>query len=50
MGLPFYFQVQLSSDELKMMMDEVTISRHRDDIPETVSLRTFLLIMEYSSW
>ncbi len=49
-----YLQVLLSSDDLKMMMDEVTIGRGNssssDGSPPTVNLRTFLLIMEHSAW
>jgi hypothetical protein len=48
-NLAFLLQVALSSDDLKMMMDEVTVE-DSDDTPATVNLRTFLLIMEYSSW
>ena len=46
-------QVLLSGDDLKMMMDEVTIERGNyssDGGPATVNLRTFLLIMEHSAW
>jgi hypothetical protein len=43
------WQVLLSSDDLKMMMEEVT-AQHADDGPPTVDLRKFLRIMEYSAW
>jgi hypothetical protein len=50
----FDFQVLLSSEDLKMMMEEVkigqTIQGDSDDYPSFVNLRTFLHIMEYSSW
>jgi hypothetical protein len=50
----FYLKVLLSSEDLKMMMDEVTMqyntSSDSDNGPATVNLRTFLLIMEYSPW
>ncbi len=51
MRVPFHFQMMLSSDDLKMMMEEVTIGHSQRGIgPAFVDLRTFLLIMEYSSW
>ncbi len=45
-------QVLLSSDDLKMMMDEVATGNSDDDAngPAVVNLSTFLLIMEHSSW
>ena len=48
------FQVLLSSDDLKMMMEDVTCGYSNqidcDSAHAVVNLRTFLLIMEYSSW
>jgi hypothetical protein len=52
--LLFAFQVLLSSDDLKMMMEDVTYGYSTqidsDSDKAVVNLRTFLLIMEYSSW
>ena len=45
----------LSKDVLQMMMDEVTVLHSGDGTsdgwcPAAVDLRTFLLIMEHTSW
>jgi hypothetical protein len=49
-----YFQVLLSKDDLRMMLNEVSgklWSNNSEDCPiSTVDLRTFLLIMENSAW
>ena len=54
LAMRVYCQVLLSSDNLKMMMDDVTIGRgdyiSGDYGPPAVNLRTFLLIMEHSAW
>jgi hypothetical protein len=49
-----FAQVLLSTDDLKGMMEEVSGTKIGDgDDPSggcTIDLRTFLLIMQYSSW
>jgi hypothetical protein len=48
------FQVLLSKEDLKMMIDEISgkdQGNHDEDCPrDAVNLRSFLLIMENSAW
>jgi hypothetical protein len=49
------FQVRLSKDDLKMIINEVSGKQSSDSAFEscpigTVNLATFLRIMEYSAW
>ncbi len=53
--MPLFFQMLLSTEDLKMMMDELTDAQPMEAEDNraghgTVNLKTFLQIMEKSTW
>ena len=49
-NVPCILQVRLSSEDLRMMVDEASDKRSKGTGINTVDLKTFIGIMENSAW